>query len=165
MQGKSAEGHDVKLARINNLLNPSPSEDYASVAGRLRQALELFHDVIAERLTGPLNERLAQLPHSTIAEKQTLSRLANEELRNLGVAIRCPKIDGPVFLRAVDGHHTGRGSFQFCSLARPYSRKLSSTDLFHLDLMGHPDRGVRHDSQESWTERTEGQRGRSDRLR
>jgi len=130
---------DERIQRIVQLFKEAKSGSYSTVASRLREVRELVHEEIAERLSKPLNEHLAQIPHATLHEKQDLARFANAEMRCLGVAIRCPKTGLPAMLHANSGHDATKGRFQFSVIDhKPHpTRTVTSQTLPMLVLMPH----------------------------
>jgi len=86
-----------------------------------------------------LNERLAELPQSTLTEKQALCRWVNEELYASGLTIRCPKTGLPALLHA-DRGDDARGRFQIELMGKESGKKktTSSINLFPIEIMDHP---------------------------
>lgn len=168
MAGKPSVSDSVihkRMGRITELMTNGQDDNYASFAGRLRKARQLFHQLVAEQLAEPLNEQLRSTPHDSLEQKQQLARWTNAELRALGVAIRCPKTGEAAMLHAHSGNHPKRGRFQIGLIEVDSGRKktVSSPELLTLELMAHPMR--REPLAEYWARRVSGNgdqgRGRS----
>ena len=159
MPAKNKDGLEAKLRRITELVAPRDRETYGALHKRLAEARELFHDLLAERLTEGFNAHLASLPSQTMEQKQQLTRDANADLRALGLAVKCPKTGQPAVLHADRGNHPAEGRFQVALISAESNRKrtLSSPQLFSVELMGHPTR--REPLAEHWAERLAAQRG------
>lgn len=138
-------------------------EDFASAKARMQSAREAFYEVLADQIAAPLNAYLASMPQSTAEEKQLVARTANNELRQLGLTIKCPKTGYPAHLRGVAESPEGR--FQLClTVDGNYKRPLTSKTLPQLSFMIRPVRGGPSRSQEgSWESRTSANPGESDR--
>lgn len=152
MVEKEPKGIDAKLRRIEQLLGERKRDDYKSLRARLTEARELFHDMLAERFTEAFNAHLAAQPQGTLQEKRSLARHANAELRNLGLAVKCPKTGEPAVFYGDPGHMPEEGRFQLGLASEEASRKrtFTSRTLFRVELMGRP---VRREPLAEWAER------------
>lgn len=159
MPEKSKGGIDAQLKRIGELCAERKGDDYESMLNRLTEARELFHGMLAQRLTEPFNAHLAQQPQATLPEKQALTRNANADLRSLGLAIRCPRTSEAAVLHADGGHKLTDGRFQIGLIGsgRDRKRTVSSRELFAVELMSHPVR--REGFAQYWAERIANNRG------
>jgi hypothetical protein len=106
--------------------------------------LHAFREVTAEVLGPRLNAHLNSIPQDTLVEKQALATWLNEQLRAIGLAIKCPKTGLPGILKAdfkdsandsvsrfrVEVWDPGRGRYQ----------SFSSNTLWDLTLMEAPPR-------------------------
>lgn len=131
----------TRVLRIADLLQPADLDEFWSVTARLKELRNLVHKHIAYVLEPVLNHELSRRPHNTLTEKQDLTRWANSQMRSLGVAVQCPKTGEPAILRAgVDGGEGGRFQVELIDQSRGRSRTVSSSTLFPIQLMPHPER-------------------------
>jgi len=72
-------------------------ERIVSVAKSLRTILQ---EEIAAAIQAPINEKLRASSQDSYAEKQAISSWVNSELRDLGLAVKCPKTGRPANLVA-----------------------------------------------------------------
>lgn len=84
-----------------------------------------------------LNEMAQSLPQATYEEKKALAKWVNAEIRELGLAIRCPKTGLPGILRGHAGGIPGVGRFhvEVTDAQGVQRRTVTSTTLPKLDLM------------------------------
>lgn len=115
-------------------------DDVATWRNNLQASVRML---VANRMELLLNQRLAELPHESWAEKQALCRWVNEELYTSGLAIRCPRTGCPALLHADPDGATGR--FQIQLMSNEYGRKktMSSVTLFPIEIM---DNAIRPES-------------------
>lgn len=103
--------------------------------------LELIHSFkgsIAKAIERPLNEQIRKMPRSNLEEKQSLGVWVNEQLRELGLAIRCPKTDRPSTLVADQRDPSDEvGRFRLANQKEGggFTRTFSSVELPALELM------------------------------
>jgi hypothetical protein len=99
-----------------------------------RGALVNLHDhvraAIARSFESALNERAASLPGDTYEDKKVVARFVNSELREFGLAIRCPKTGLPAFLVAHPGGRPGIGRYhlEVVEFGKP-RRTVTSSEL------------------------------------
>jgi len=155
----------AKLTKIGKLLAVRKQDDYESLGGRLAEARELFHDLLADRFVDTFNAHLASQPQDTAEQKQALARAANADLRKLGLTIRCPKTGTAAHLRGIS-RGSSSGSFQLSRSSNAnYTRSGTSKSLPHIDLMIRPVHGGPNPSKpDSWVKRAGGQDDKGVRL-
>lgn len=131
--------HDEHLARLATLLQVPAGEDYPAALQRLTAARDVFLSMLSTQLEHPLNAYAHSRPLSTFSDKSLIARQVNADLRQLSLAIRCPKTQQPAYLVADHGKQRSTGRFHLCATV---DGKLAitkcSTTLLHLDLMGRP---------------------------
>lgn len=152
MAEKDKEGLDAQLKRIGDLLGERKRDDYESLLNRLTEARAVFHDMLAQRFAEAFNSHLAAQPQGTLQEKRTLARQANAVLRNIGLAVKCPKTGEPAVFYGDPGHTPEEGRFQLGLASEEASRKrtFTSRTLFRVELMGRP---VRREPLAEWADR------------
>jgi HEAT repeats len=96
--GELDERDEGRLEKIKALLDEKPPRTYASAAARAKELLSLTKQEIAARLTPILNAHLRRNMPETYTQKQAITSWVNAELRELGLAIRCPKTGRPAIL-------------------------------------------------------------------
>jgi hypothetical protein len=133
---------DDRLRTLTELLAADRRSGYRALRSDLHHARELFHQLVAERFAPAFNTHLASMPRGSLQEKQALAVHANEELRRLGLAIKCPKTGQPAALQADTGRHPEAGRYRIALLAGEPTRKktTSSAELYTVELMARPDR-------------------------
>lgn len=142
MQRDEPRNMESLLGELGAAMTPRVGEQYQEVRDRLRRASEAFHNLLAAELSGPFNAHFREAPKATLDEKRELARQSNADLRQLGVAIKCPKTGLPAFLGADGSRNEDRGRFQLC-MKRDGKKRLTLTRAraFEVELMGH----LRHD--------------------
>jgi hypothetical protein len=75
-------------------LPDSYSDRYAKVRSIRRQ----FHAELADALTATLNEHVVGLPQDTPEERQEMAAWINQQLRDIGLAVKCPATGQPAVL-------------------------------------------------------------------
>ena len=100
------------LKVVNELVQTPNCESYrASADWALRLQMEVQR-AIAKLLAPLLNDQLRELPQQTYEQKKELCRWVNAELRNLGLAVLCPKTGLPAMMHAAPGNHPELGRFE-----------------------------------------------------
>lgn len=120
--------------RIRGLLSAPDSADYEVLFGHLLALAVLVREELADRLAPRLNEHAKSLPQATYAEKQELAKWVNGQLRQLGLAVRCPKTNRAAILLADHGPNPEKGRFQVQTV-HDRKRTLSSVELPEFGLM------------------------------
>jgi len=82
--------------------------DARRAAARLR---EDFYDEVARGVAPHLNAAIAEMPCATLEERRKLATWCNAELRQLGLAIRCPTTSKPAIMVA-DSREMEHGRFR-----------------------------------------------------
>jgi hypothetical protein len=144
----SALRHSIRAT----LREASPS--YDALHRTLRTLAEGVREEAARALQPALNERVARIPHATYEEKKSLAKWVNTELRQLHLAIRCPKTGRPSLLQANPGSDPMIGRFRLDYMDDQGRRRtpISSIALPQLELIP--------DSLDTTPHRTRGQRSR-----
>lgn len=129
------------LDKLNLLLTEKPDSNYEYVATCLREARQVFHELVAEQLQESLRTEMQSMPHQSYEEKKRLAVWTNNELREMGVAIKCPKTGKAATLQVDPG---GNATIVGRFLLRPYGdrthRTYCSANLFPVSLMPHFER-------------------------
>jgi hypothetical protein len=82
------------------LLQQSYPENFSQLLNSARELRTAFHVSAASFLQKPFNVHLQSMPHETYEQKQAMASWANSQLRQLGLAIKCPKTGKPAILLA-----------------------------------------------------------------
>ena len=108
---------------------------FASAAQKLENALRTE---LAAAIQPRLNVHIRSLPHETYAEKQTVASWVNDELRQLGLAIRCPRTGQPAILIAdVQGgiDSASRFRLEIRGIDGSRTRTICSREMLELEIM------------------------------
>jgi hypothetical protein len=112
--------------------------DYSACFAKLVKANHAFRGQVAVALQSRLNKHLHALPSESYAEKQAIASWVNGQLRDLGLAIKCPKTGRPGNLVA-DLKEAGGDISRFRLEIREESgkriRTISSRTLPELELI------------------------------
>lgn len=133
-----SESFEKGLQSLLRDLAGNPVADYTTLAPRFMAATHTFRTGLAALLEGPLNDHLQTLPQETPAEKQALASWLNAQLRQLGLAVRCPKTGRPSVLISdlkESGSHIGRFRSENRDETGAKVRPWTSTQLPVLELM------------------------------
>jgi hypothetical protein len=143
---------EAQLASVVDLLANGSELKIGELDVRLLNARVLFNEAVAELYCAPFNAYLQSSPQRTVDEKRQLSREANDKLRTLGLAIRCPRTGRAAWLLADAGGGPG-GRFQLSLASQvPKRRKtVSFAALPSLTLVPRPER--QEPFLRPWTER------------
>ena len=118
-------------------------KDYPQARKAVGELSHSFHRGLADAIGPGFNAHLQTMPHDTYEEKQAISSWCNHELRNLRLAIRCPRTHRPAILLAdLRGHDDGASRFRL-EIRDERGRKIrtySSSELPAVDLMEDPPR-------------------------
>lgn len=85
--------------------------DYRQARGEATEIIHAFHDELARALTPRLNGVIATMPKAALADRRALASWCNSELRELGLAIKCPRTGRPAILVA-DSRDGEQGRFR-----------------------------------------------------
>lgn len=109
---------------------------YDSVASRMLQLQGVFRTEAAAALSEPLNTKLSEMPSETYEHKKRIAAFANAELRQFGLAVRCPRTGQPGVLQANPGGHSETGRFRIEVLDALGQRRhhTSAVELPELSL-------------------------------
>jgi hypothetical protein len=106
-----SESHlDEIKSQISSKLRALPHE-FPVRRAVMRELHEVARELIAREFEACLNEEARSLPQSTYEEKKALAKWVNAELRELGLALRCPKTRRPAILRGNTVGHSDAGRF------------------------------------------------------
>lgn len=122
---------------LRDLLGDLPT-GYESRAARISALRRVVHDEIAKALEPVFNDKLQTMPHATLAEKRELAAWANDELRRLGLAIKCHSTGKPAILLASQDRATdtaGRFRMETRLGQGRTTRTLNTRELQRFDLM------------------------------
>ncbi|WP_145027834.1 hypothetical protein [Caulifigura coniformis] len=128
------------LVTLNELLQIRADQDFTSVVEQLRRAREVFYEAVASRFEEPLQKHLRSLAQDSYEEKKTLARWINGELRNLGLAVKCPKTGLDSMLCVSRDRATSTGAFRLRPFVDNTRRTVSSVELFPMHLTPHFER-------------------------
>jgi len=111
--------------------------EYPKRRAELARLNDEFREHLARALEPSLNAELSLLPQASYEDKKTLAKWVNAELRQIGLAIRCPKTGKPCHILANKGHDPVRGRFQleYTDIDGQRRRTVSSAELPALALM------------------------------
>jgi hypothetical protein len=90
----------ARAERIKELLDENAPEAFAKTFAKVSELLLLARQEMAERLSGPLNTKVHRMPQETYEQKKSIASWVNATLREVGLAIRCPKTGRPAILIA-----------------------------------------------------------------
>lgn len=143
---------------IAELLNRPQAGTYREAVEQLGGLQHVTQEYVAAMLTEPLNREMRARPHESLGEKQSLARWVNAELRELAIAIRCPKTGNPAILRVGPGDDAKVGRFQLELVGgkeRARKRTISSKQL--MDVQLRPAEFRREPLADYWANRTQQQ--------
>lgn len=120
------------------------STDYNGQVERLRALRSSFHEELAAAFEPIFNAALEAAPHEDLESKRALCTAANDTLKSLGLAIRCPRTGQPVIMVAdnrYEGDEAGRFRLEMRARSGHHAtRTLSSPTLVQFELMEDPAR-------------------------
>jgi hypothetical protein len=120
--------------RVRELLAATEPTEYQAFFDHLLALAVAVREELATRLSPRLSAQVRAVPHDTYAEKQELAKWVNGQLRQLGLAVRCPKTGRAAILVADLGPNPEKGRFQIQTV-HDRKRTLSSVDLPDFSLM------------------------------
>lgn len=124
------EGTTVtRRARLRAWLDSEVQKDAISALREARDAQRALSEEIAERIRKPINEHLRSQPHSSYAEKVSMMRWLNSELRSLHLGVACPKSGLPGILIGDHGRDATRGRFRLRVNERDGSPRVTITSV------------------------------------
>ncbi len=120
--------------RVRELLSAADPVEYPACFDHLLALAVAVREELAGRLGPRLLAHARSLPQAAYAEKQELAKWVNGQLRQLGLAVRCPKTGRAAILLADHGPNPEKGRFQV-QTAHDRKRTLSSVELPEFALM------------------------------
>ena len=121
---------------------PASADDYESTYDAIRRDAERFKGDLCTRLAPVFNARFVATPHGKYEQKKALCRWANDQLRQIGLAVRCPKTGLPAIFVADTGPYPERGRFRL-KVTMPDGRlrhTLSTLEAPTVELIPDPPR-------------------------
>ncbi len=120
---------------IRALIADTPHR-YELTCTALRRINAVVLDEAANALKPVLNERVRRMPSATMEQKKELAIWLNSQLREFGLAIRCPKTGHATTLQVNPGHDRERGRFRLDRFDENhrYTSTFSSVGLPELEL-------------------------------
>lgn len=97
---KEAAQAEKRRDRVRALLEPDASQPFSRRISRLKNLRQLVHEEIASELQDAFNAQIRSMPHQTYPQQRALVIWVNSQLRDLGLAVRCPKTGLPGILIA-----------------------------------------------------------------
>ena len=116
-------------------------KQYESAFARLQAASTTFHKELALAFEPLFNQKLREMPHDDLESKRRVCTWANEQLRMLGLTIRCPTTQRPAILVAIgsgESENAGRFRLETRDPDGRVARTVSSADVPELNLMEQP---------------------------
>jgi len=93
--------------KVDEELKDLPQE-FEERRAALRSMHEVSRSTIAAAFEEALNRKAQGMPRVNYDDKKVVASWVNDELRNLGLALRCPRTGDPALLRANPGGANGR---------------------------------------------------------
>ena len=125
---------------IKSLFDRLP-DGYARHYAKVRSIRQAFHLELAAALAPALNEHVVGLPQDTPEERQEMVAWINQQLRDIGLAVKCPTTGQPAVLVVdrQDRQHPEITRFRF-SVRSPegkQSHTAARRNLGELELTEH----------------------------
>lgn len=92
------EREKQRRATIQSLFRGLPSGDFDAYQNELKSIVAIFFAEMATELEPVFNAELEKRPHEELSEMRSLTSWANQFLRDLHLAITCPKTGNPATL-------------------------------------------------------------------
>ena len=124
--------------RIRAVLAKARPTGYLAAVTEAKELVSLTKQEIIARITPLLNAQVSAMPSENYGDKQKIASWVNGELRQLGLAIRCPKTNHPAILVAdVRGgeHEISRFRLEIRDDSGNRKRTWSSHSITELTLM------------------------------
>jgi hypothetical protein len=132
-----------RQAALESLLRQLP-ENYSDRYAALQKIRHAFHLQMATVFEAALNAHLAEKPQETRQERQELTGWINQQLRDIGLCVQCPKTKEPAFLvvdwQYADDPESTRFRFAIRSETGKSCHTAARRKLPHLHLVEHPPR-------------------------
>lgn len=104
---------------------------YQELARSARERTHAFRQQLAAELAPALNAHIRTMPHEALEQKKELARWVNDQLRPLGLAVRCPNTGLPARLLGIAGSYRPEvpgGTFCFETYTDGKQRKTAYSD-------------------------------------
>jgi hypothetical protein len=132
-----------RQASLELLLTDLPG-DYTARYAAIQAIRHAFHREIAVALEPAINERVSQMPQDTPEERQNLASWINEQLRQIGLAAKCPVTGRPasIVVDRQDREHPEITRFRYGVRSEDgkYSHNATSRNLGEFKLTEHSPR-------------------------
>ena len=122
------------------LLNDHTDSSIEDTLVRLKRARHVFHELLASQVTSPMNDHLTTIPHDRYEDKKSMAVWINGELRELGLAIKCPNTGKDTMLCVDRQNVPTQGRFRLRPISDGSRRTYTSSRLFPLTLTSHFER-------------------------
>jgi hypothetical protein len=142
--GKDQEAMEPQRQAALKSLFANLPETYADRYVALQNIRHAFHREMAVVLETALNAHVANKPQDTPQERKELTGWINQELRDVGLCVQCPKTKKPASLivdrQYADDPEITRFRFAIRSETGKSCHTGARRDLPYLQLMEHPPR-------------------------
>jgi hypothetical protein len=129
-----------RQAALKSLMADLP-ERYADRYAAIQNIRHAFHREMALVLQPVLNEHIPGRPQDSAKERQELAAWINEQLRNIGLAVKCGKTGRPasIVVDSQDRAHSDITRFRFSTRSEngKYSHTSTAQNLGELELTEH----------------------------
>jgi hypothetical protein len=132
-----------RQAALRSLLGDLP-ESYAERYAAIQKIRHAFHREMASAVEAPLNAHVAHKPQTKPEERKDLAGWINQQLRDIGLAVRCPKTGNPASLivdwQYADDPEIRRFRFAIRSESGKSCHTAARRELPYLHLTEHAPR-------------------------
>ena len=155
-QATSASSEDLERWKTSTeTMLSSFGGDYSQLSHELSAVNHEIRHALAARLEPALNAAIQEMPHDTYEEKKALARWINEEVRQFGLAAKCPKTGRPAILLAGPGDDPMKGRFQF-DIITPEGKRKRTVSSVILPVIALTEAPVRRSADGGWVDRVAG---------
>lgn len=143
-EGESRRATKARHEQIRELLEKPADADYDRLIVELRELSELTRQEMAERLAPALTQRVKSMRQLTYEDKQRVATWINNEIRPLGLAVKCPATGQPGILIVDLGGAAGdvsRFRVESHDASGKRIRKFLAGELHTIDLVPAMPRG------------------------
>ncbi len=118
----------------------TPTGEYRDVRRSAERATLVLREEIATAVQETINAHMSRLASATYSNKKVMAADVTEELRNLGLAIRCPRTGRACSLQAHPGrdHDVGRFRLEYADESGQRHHPMTSVELPALTVMPLP---------------------------
>jgi hypothetical protein len=120
--------------RIIHILQANASTDFAKEFAVAEELTHLVRQEIIQRITKPFNDTMRQQPSATYEDKKETCKWANDRLRQLGLAIKCPMTGTPGILWGNRARQSDMGRFTVEASVADGERKPTRSFPKWIDL-------------------------------